>query len=296
MWKKVLREYFAFPKKERRAIWVLFILWILLLLVQLYRTAFYQYKASDFSYSIIINQQFNELDEQALNSSSYKKARQRSANYQYYFKYIKYDDLRSLGMEAKDAAVIWQQKQKGLKLYHIHDVDSISGISNASKQILKNRLRFFESKKYFNSQERKPYVPTEITLVDLNTADTTAIDEIKGIGTGTAKRVLKYRERLGGYISIEQLKEVWGLDSAAFEILKKRIRIQENSQKRININTADVQTLGKHPYIGYSLAKLIVNYRLQHGNYTDVKELLNIHVMNEEILSKIESYIGIKND
>jgi competence protein ComEA len=213
-----------------------------------------------------------------------------------FFNYVTTDDLLKRGI-AKDAAMkIISLKENGLKIYTIEDLEKLSGVDSASKNILKNILHFYPSKKYFNVNPSHTNIEKPNINININTADTSELDLLKGISFATASRVLRYKERLGGYINKEQLKEVWGMDSNTYEILIANTIIEQNSQKHININKADLKTLGSHPYIGYKLAKLIVNYRTQHGDYVTVRDLLKIHVMNEEIFAKIEPYISISDD
>lgn len=294
MWKKVLREYFAFPKKERRAIWVLFIIWLCLLLVQFVQHRYFDFKHLA-SYKINVNTELNKEDLKKLNKQYKKQASKSSYSKKYYFNYITFDELTLIGISKSDAKKIINQKEKGLKIYTADDLKKITDVDTFSVSKLKSFLKFFPSKKYF-AKTKTEFKNNIVNLVNINNADSIMLDGIKGIGMGTAKRVIAYRDKLGGYVNIEQLKEVWGIDSALFTTLKKSVYIETNSHQKININTVDFERLSKHPYIGYKLAKIILNYRMQHGNFTSTKDLLNIHVMNENIFSKIEMYISIYDD
>ena len=295
MWKKVLREYFAFPKKERRAIWVLFILWLILLCIQVIQSNFFNFQ-NNYSYKIIVNEELKKSDEVKLQEQFKNRTQNSFYKKKSYFNYVTTDDLLKRGI-AKDAAMkIISLKENGLKIYTIEDLEKLSGVDTASKNILKKILHFYPSKKYFNVNPTHTNIEKPNINININTADTSELDLLKGISFATASRVLRYKERLGGYINKEQLKEVWGMDSNTYEILIANTIIEQNSQKHININKADLKTLGSHPYIGYKLAKLIINYRTQHGDYVTVRDLLKIHVMNEEIFAKIEPYISISDD
>lgn len=295
MWKKVLREYFAFPKKERRAIWVLFILWIILLCIQVIQSNYFNFQ-NTYSYKIIVNNELTKSDKFKLNEQYKNRSQNSFFKKKLYFNYITLDDLVKAGISENEAIKIISSKEKGLKIYTIEDVEKLSDIDSTSKNIIKKILSFYPSKKYFNVNPSQKITDIPIINININTADTSELDLLKGISFATASRVLRYKERLGGYINKEQLKEVWGMDSNTYEILIANTTIEQNSQKHININKADLKTLGSHPYIGYKLAKLIINYRAQHGDYVSVRDLLKIHVMNEEIFAKIEAYISISDD
>jgi competence protein ComEA len=296
MWKKVLREYFAFPKKERRAIWVLFLIWLVLIIVQIYQKSFYKFNSDEFSYSIVYNKQVKQFDDSAMRQETFYKFDRKSKLFRNYFKYISEKQLLDLGLTKDETQTIVSLREAGLKIYTEYDLDTASILSDRCKTILKQGLKFFPSKKLFRKNEANILALSTSEKIELNRADTLALDAIKGVGLGMAKRILKYRERLGGFKNKEQLKEVWGMDSSTYENILKNIQIDKQVLIKLNINTADLKSLGQHPYIGYSLAKLIVNYRAQHGNYKNIRDLMNIHVMNEEIFSKIEDYISIEND
>jgi competence protein ComEA len=296
MWKKVLREYFAFPKKERRAIWVLFLIWLVLIIVQINQKSFYKFNSDEFSYSIVYNKQVKQFDDSAMRQETFYKFDRKSKLFRNYFKYISEKQLLDLGLTKDETQTIVSLREAGLKIYTEYDLDTASILSDRCKTILKQGLKFFPSKKLFRKNEANILALSTSEKIELNRADTLALDAIKGVGLGMAKRILKYRERLGGFKNKEQLKEVWGMDSSTYENILKNIQIDKQVLIKLNINTADLKSLGQHPYIGYSLAKLIVNYRAQHGNYKNIRDLMNIHVMNEEIFSKIEDYISIEND
>lgn len=290
MWKKVLREYFAFPRKERKGLAVLFILWFGLLLYSAFSKHFLENFRNKYDYKLIVSEEIKFHDAKQLDSitNSYNFSKRF---YPKYFNNIEEQDLLNIGLKAGVVKSILQAKDTGLKIFSISDLNKLN-IDSLSKNILKEKLKFFPEKKYFNNNFTKI---GKIEIFDLNIADTNTIDQVKGISKSLAKRIVTYRDRLGGFIHKEQLKEVWGMDSASYEILKNSTCIN-SSVKKININTADVKALGMHPYVGFPIAKLIVNYRIQHGNYVKLEDLFQIHVMNADIFSKIEAYITTVDD
>lgn len=290
MWKKVLREYFAFPRKERRGIAVLFIVWLSILIYTNYRKRLIDNFTFPIKYKIIISEQIRFEDGKQLESINNQSFLKKKI-YPQYFNYVKETDLLNYGIQDKSVKQILSLRNSGLKIFTQTDLIN-SSIDSNSKRILLKRLKFFPEKKYFDKSFDSN---KERISLDLNAADTNAIDQLKGMSRSMARRVCKYRERLGGFISIDQLKEVWGMDSASYDVLKQTGMLQKKV-KKININTSDVNTLGAHPYIGYGMAKLIVNYRVQHGDYSKIEDLYEIHVMNADIFSKIEAYITTSND
>jgi DNA uptake protein ComE-like DNA-binding protein len=128
---------------------------------------------------------------------------------------------------------------------------------------------------------------------DLNSVDTVALDKVKGIGPASAGRIVRYRERLGGFVRQDQLFEVFGLDSlAALEVLKYASLGNGPLIKKLKVNTATVEELRQHPYFSPRLAKLVVAYRQQHGPFADRHALAQIKVLDARTLSKIEPYLS----
>lgn len=127
---------------------------------------------------------------------------------------------------------------------------------------------------------------------DINTADTAQLKQIKGIGTVLSERIIKFRDNLGGFYSIEQVREVYGLKEEVYQELAKYAKTSKGFEvKRININTADVNTLKSHPYIGYKNAQIIVNYRQQHGKFANAEDLLKTKSIDETQLNKLKMYL-----
>ena len=159
-------------------------------------------------------------------------------------------------------------------------------------QIKKNEnqklLSEFENKNQEKKFEKKAI--QKLTNFDLNTADTTKLKLINGIGTGYAKRIVKYRDALGGFYDSNQVREVYGLPPATSDELLKYAFIKA-VVKKINVNSATINDLDKHPYISYKLASLIVNYRTQHGNFKSVEDLNHIKALDKDILSKFAPYL-----
>lgn len=148
--------------------------------------------------------------------------------------------------------------------------------------------------KYANNYEpyeKKIYAPTPF---DLNLADTSELSQIRGIGTSTALRIIKYRIELGGFISLEQLSEVWGLKPEVIDELKKYGNISKPRIRKLKINSLTMDELRVYPYIFYRQANGIVNYRDQHGNYKNIADLQKVLLLDKEFLDKIEPYVSFE--
>lgn len=129
--------------------------------------------------------------------------------------------------------------------------------------------------------------------VRINTADTIELATLPGIGAAFAGRIARHRQKLGGYHSLNQLAEVYGMDSARLALIMPRIELDSVPLRTININTSITDSLAKHPYIGWKLAKVIVAYRQQHGRFRSVDGLKQIVILSEEKFKQIEPYVSV---
>lgn len=160
----------------------------------------------------------------------------------------------------------------------------------------------YDSKKYDNSDKKEgytstyekkeyvKYVPKVIEKFDINMADTAMLKQIRGIGEKTAIQIEKFRNGIGGFHSLEQLKEVYILSPEAFEELKKHAFIS-SSIKKININTADYEALKNHSYIKGKAASILLKYKKQHGNYKTIEDIKQSRAIDEENLTKLVPYL-----
>jgi len=143
-----------------------------------------------------------------------------------------------------------------------------------------------------SAREYKTKVRYRLTAFDINTADTTDLKKINGIGTKLSARIVKFRDKLGGFTQPTQLAEVYGLSPEVLDSLQKYTFIQPGYHpKQINLNTATFEELRQHPYLNYNLARMIIAYRTQHGSYQTVDDLRNIKQINEQQLQKLIPYL-----
>jgi competence ComEA-like helix-hairpin-helix protein len=169
---------------------------------------------------------------------------------------------------SEDEAIIYQGRSEFL-LSEIEEVNSLKG---------------------FYPIKQKEY-EKEIVIVDINIADTMEFSKISGIGFGYARRIIKYRESLGGFVSVEQMKEVYKLPPEVIDDHLANFKLESKELSKININIADVATLKRHPYITWNVANSIVQMRNAHGNYKQVTDIQKSDLINDELFLKIAPYL-----
>ncbi|MCL2414781.1 MAG: helix-hairpin-helix domain-containing protein [Bacteroidales bacterium] len=139
----------------------------------------------------------------------------------------------------------------------------------------------------FQVRERQPF------RVHANTADTLDLQQIRGIGSATSHRIVQYRERLGGFVRVEQLLEVWGIDSERFEQIKEFFIIDKQNIRKLNINTISIRDLQRHPYLDYWQAKAIVQNRDENGFYANISDILKLALIDQETFDLIKDYLEL---
>ena len=127
--------------------------------------------------------------------------------------------------------------------------------------------------------------------VNLNSADTTELKSLPGIGSFFAKNIVDYRNKLGGFIEKEQLLEVYAFDTTRLSNIENFIIIDSIELRKININTDDFKTILRHPYIEYEDVKKIVNYRESKGMIKNWEQYLKV-VGRNDVDERLEKYIG----
>lgn len=215
-------------------------------------------------------------------------------------------DWIKLGLKEWQIKTINNYKSKGGEFRIKSDASKIYGLADTLYKLLYPYIQLPEEKIQNSTNFNKTYTKFEKPnnsfekknninkIIDINTADTTELKTLKGIGSAFSKRIIKYRESLGGFIKIEQLKEVYGITEEMYNQNKSLLSISTNHLNLININTVDLETLKKHPYIDWNLAKTIVSYRKSHGSYKDVNDIKQIHLVTDEIYTKIAPYLTVK--
>ena len=123
--------------------------------------------------------------------------------------------------------------------------------------------------------------------LELNSADTTALRRVPGIGQYYARKIAERRKRLGGFVSTSQLDEIEDFPEEA----KAFFTVDSSRVKRISVNSTTLSELRRHPYIGFYLARDIVEARRLHGSIRSIGELLMLESADERTIKRLEPYL-----
>jgi competence protein ComEA len=191
---------------------------------------------------------------------------------------------KQLGLTDKQISHIKNYEKKGGKFYSKEDLKKMYSISKEEYKILEPYICIPAE----NSNQSPQTYTKKNTLLDakieINSADSFDFQKIPGIGVKIASRIVKYRTLLGGFVNINQLKEVYGLDSNRYAEIKPYITLNPQRIHKININEATIKEMIKHPYMDYSLAKSIVVYREKKGTIQTLDELQKETAIPQKLL------------
>ncbi len=315
MWQHFLKDYFNFTKKERSGIIVL----VLIILILIVAPIFYPYFIKE---EIPDHSQFENEIAQLRADSSVKKSYSKNFDNEYYNDYSpsgkKYTPVKAevfffdpntasvndwirLGIKEKTAQTIQKYIFKGGKFYKPEDIKKIWGLHPSDVERLLPYVSIKNTAKEYPQYKKKEYAKNTnsysrkvIQNVDVNLADTTEYIALPGIGSKLSQRIIAFREKLGGFYSIDQVAETYFLPDSTFQKIKPYLVLNSKSVKQININSASVDEMKSHPYIRYNLANAITQYRKQHGNFNSIEGIKKIMLVTEEIYNKVAPYLTIE--
>lgn len=206
--------------------------------------------------------------------------------------------LVSLGISKKVAGSIGRYRTKGGRFRVKKDLAKIYGMDTGVYITLVPYILLPDSipkatPPTRQQTERKTSKKSSVPF-DLNKGDTIALQSIYGIGPALARRIVQYRDRLGGFLTPDQLFEIWGLDSVVVERVQERTWVDPDfAPIQLPINQSTEQELAQHPYIRTKIARAIVKYRFQHGPFRQVDDLMKIATLDEKAFLRIKPYISL---
>lgn len=276
-----LRNYFGFNREQRNGLLVLLFVSFILLIVRI----IYPLTIKPDKDIILLNLPLYErlLDE----NRGEKISGSKTTLFMFNPNTVSFEQLLQLGFKEKNAKTFLKYRSKGAVFKQKSDLQKVYGISPELYEKLEPYILIPSGNKPESKNEKSETVIQKFQQkkLELNSADSLQLLELKGIGPSYAKRILKYRSILGGYISIEQLKEVYGFNEELFEKVKPFVTVDASLITKIKINSDDFKTVNKHPYITYELCKIIFDWRRKTTiTQTNFKDILNDEVLYNKLL------------
>lgn len=198
-----------------------------------------------------------------------------------------------LGMSTDEIDRLLSFREKGKFLHSAREFQEITGISDSLLSVISPRFRFpdFDNRR----QDQRQKLSTEETKgakLDLNLASPEELREVSGVGPVLSKRIVSYREHLGGYTYERQLFEVYNLPEETGKRILKRFEIREKPTiKKLNLNQASFREVLALPYIDYDLTRRIMDFRNREKVITDLSELKKIDSFPLDKFDRIALYL-----
>lgn len=194
---------------------------------------------------------------------------------------------RRKGGQFRDSEAL--RKIHGLTEKQFADIASYIQIPKANTSQANTSQQKKESKCVSTMEE-----PAVTILVELNTADTTQLMQVKGIGKGYARAIVRFRQQTGGFTSTAQLREIYGMTDENYQRILPFCTVNPDVIQKIKINTASVDKLRSHPYLNFYQAKQIYELRRKKGKLANLQDIENLSELNDSVLMKIEPYLSFE--
>ena len=329
MWKKFIQDYLTFTKKDRIGVLTLLtIIFIILIIPRIFPSLV---KQRPLHTNDEIEKFAQSLDKATsapkdTNNNAVFKARDVHPETEYRLFYFDpntatIEQWIALGVREKTAQTIRKYLSKGGRFKKPEDLKKIYTLPADVADRLMPYIRIPSEEKEIhntppiaaaapkinnvpphndNPPPNRPavsgssYARKEYRNVDINLADTTAFQTFPGIASKMSARIINYREKLGGFVSINQVAEVWPLPDSVFQKIKPYLQLSPYTVRKMNLNTITIDELRAHPYLGYTIANTIIQYRNQHGNFKSIQDLRKIHSIDENLYKKIFPYLSVE--
>ena len=318
-WKELVADYFSFTRRDRIAIITLLLVISGVFFLPKTLSHFHHSKPMKIDTAWIaamkrIEQKEAEVDQQNRkydddNSTVFQydrpneKYHSKSKGELFYFdpNSLTTEGWKKLGLRDKTIHTIQNFLSKAGRFKKPEDLQKIYGLFPDEYERIAPFIKIESSGETIHSDLNKNISPetqpaknysSRYTIIDINTADTTAFISLPGIGSKLAARIINFRDKLGGFYTINQVGETFGLPDSSFQKIKQYLKLENTSIRKININTATVDELKMHPYLKWSLANPIIAYRNEHGPFTKVEDIKKVMAVTEEIYHKIAPYLS----
>jgi len=204
------------------------------------------------------------------------------------------DEWKRLGVKESVINTIFKYREKGGQFQKAEDLRRIFGLPPDLCEKLIPYVRISESFTSSGNKTKSKGEKRQISELNINTAGVEEWKQLDGIGDGYAMRIIKYREKLGGFYSVHQVAETYGFPDSVFQKIKSKLICNGGLQRYLDLNHVEVEELKMHPYIHVALAKSIVMYRTQHGPFQSVADIQKIVTVDNDLFQRISPYLKIK--
>ncbi len=284
--------YFKFTRSQRTGIFLLF------LLIIVFQMIYFFVDFSSFSKESPEKQKWLSLQNQI---DSMKQEKQNYVSKVYPFNPNFITDFKGykLGMSVPEIDRLLAFRKGNKYVNSAKEFQNVTKVSDSLLNVISPYFKFpdwVNNKREFKNYKNYPNMAfakkEKVTIIDINKATKEDLIKIYGIGEAISIRILRQKESLGAFVSMEQLKEVWGLSPEVIDNLNTHFKIISLPDiKKIDINNASIKELSQFPYFNYQLAKQIVTYRSMNGDFKNVADLTKIKGLSIDKANIIALYL-----
>jgi competence protein ComEA len=300
MKEKFIKDYFTFSKKERVAIVILILIIIASIILPFFIKPSHKKVAVDKDLLAAITTLQSKQSTSKFNKENNADTLLTQQIQLFYFDPNTLDETgwRKLGLREKTIKTIINYVSKGGKFKNAEDIRKIWGLRKDEADRLIPFIRIVQNENTtYKKYDKQKNEPSKTVLLDINIATPYQLKQVPNIGNAYPYRIVNYREKLGGYLNLQQLHEVYGMTDSVYNSILPYIFITAIEIKKININIATEEELSNHPYINKSIAKAIIIQRNKYGVYQSIQELKQkIIFLKEDVFNKMEPYITVQNN
>jgi len=300
MKQKFIKDYFTFSKKERVAIVILILIIIASIILPYFIKPSHKKVAVDKDLLAAITTLQSKQTTSKFNKQNHADTLLTQQIQYFYFDPNTLDEAgwRKLGLREKTIKTILNYVSKGGKFKNAEDIRKIWGLRKDEADRLIPFIRIVQNENTtYKKYDKQKNEPSKTVLLDINIATPYQLKQIPNIGNTYPYRIVNYREKLGGYLNLQQLHEVYGMTDSVYKNILPYLFITTIEIRKININTATEEELSIHPYIQKSIAKAIIIQRNKYGLYQSIQELKQkIIFLKEDVFNKMEPYITVQNN
>lgn len=241
------------------------------------------YGVNDSIYNAI--ESFIEIAKEDLPKRTFKKKRKNEITGNFDPNKADFIELKEFGFSNYQANNLLKYRDKGGVIEEQTDLQKIYEIDSLFYSSIKEHVQI---EKEINAIPKK--LNSVYINIEINGADTTELVKLKGIGSVYARRIVKYRNLLGGFYSKEQLLEVYNFPEETFHAIKNQISIDTTSIKKIRINFAEYSDLLKHPYLNKKQVEGILDFRNKNGFFENISQIQAVDLLDEKTYMKMKPY------
>jgi competence protein ComEA len=274
-----IKSWFGFSRRERRSTFILLIIICLIIMLK--------YVVPEKNIAVEYNQVvFPEIEK----SPAIIKEDKTNISNPFTFdpNTAPYDTLLKLGLASKAAGTLIKYRNKGGKFRTPSDIKKVYGIDDS---MAKKLMPYVEVKTITPPKQAEYTYNQPKEHLEVNSCDSASFVSLPGIGPVLAARIIKYRRLLGGFASVDQLKDVYGLPVETYDLIKGWLYADTLIISRININSADFKTLARLPYIEKFEVTAILKYRELKGRISEMNELTGNKLIGAEKAVKVRPYL-----